>query len=137
MVHDLNWKSEYELGVEEFDAQHRYFLALIRKLDLLRKNENKESIVALLDEFLRYSRIHIAHEKAAMEEYSYPQRSDHYIEHAVLISQLLELKEMYKEGVKDSAKVLMFLFQWFNNHTTEADVEVIHFIRDARQKFLK
>ena len=83
------WKVEYDTGVTEIDLQHRFFLALIKRLNTelaictdLRYRER------LLDELAKYAVFHFTSEENLMIKFGYPDFDRHHRLHLDLIDEL-------------------------------------------------
>ena len=85
----LAWSPEFELGIEEIDLQHHYFLSLINRLHhALRSGDNHANQVALLKELNAYVKFHFISEENMMRFADYDQLLEHQRHHYELIDQL-------------------------------------------------
>ena len=66
---------ELTTGIEEIDAQHRYFLSLVKNAEFLSVFPDAESERTLVLEIARYSQCHFAYEETMMDVYGYPDKS--------------------------------------------------------------
>ena len=128
------WKSEFEVGIEDIDAQHRYFMALIRKVEtLVNDPARREREERLLLEIVRYARYHFACEEKLMELYEYPELEKHREEHLRLFAKLEAfLQEKGGEALR-VARVMAFLYSWFAGHTTLDDQEYAAYVKGVRR----
>ena len=56
----LDWNQKYELGIEDIDLQHHYFLNLIKKISNLIKHPNFRVFKSrLISELNAYARFHL------------------------------------------------------------------------------
>lgn len=125
MVEKLpGWKKDYDLGIEDIDLQHRYFLNLINRLaDELRMNTDPSRRAALISELNAYARFHFVSEENIMAKAHYPQLAEHRRHHLALISELNSKEALLKLEATDrrAEDVIDFLLDWFLRHTTGED----------------
>lgn len=120
----IHWKSEYDLGIEDIDFQHHYFLNLINRLsDELRMTTNPARRTALISELNAYARFHFISEENLMAKANYPELQAHRRHHLELISQLNSKEAMLQLEQTDqrAEDIVDFLVEWFVGHTTGED----------------
>lgn len=127
----LSWSSEFELGVEEIDLQHHYFLTLINRLyHALQSDGDRERQVALLKELNAYVKFHFISEENMMRFSHYDRFTEHQRHHYELIDQLnvreAGLNTRYDRD--EAEKVVEFLVHWFKEHTTGEDKQFSEFL---------
>jgi hemerythrin len=124
------WKSEYNFGIFEIDMQHLKLAGLINKLHESRGESQEEKVVSkILDELILYTQYHFEAEEASMEKYGYPGLAEHKMEHAALTAKVIEKKqEFIKIGIDMTMELLLFLKDWFLNHTQGSDRKYIPYI---------
>lgn len=118
------WKNNYDLGIEDIDLQHRFFLNLINRLaDELRMTTDSSRRAALIAELNAYARFHFVSEENMMAKANYPQLGEHRRHHLDLISELNSKEAMLQLDATDqrAADVIDFLVDWFLRHTTGED----------------
>ncbi len=128
----LTWSADYELGVEEIDLQHRYFLSLINRLHHeLQNSGNHEHQVALFSELNAYAKFHFISEENMMLFAGYDQLAEHQRHHYELIDQL-NAKESglnVRYDAEEAKAVVDFLVHWFKAHTTAEDRQFAEFLQ--------
>ena len=120
----ISWKSDYDLGIEDIDFQHHYFLNLINRLsDELKMTTDSRRRSALIAELNAYARFHFLSEENMMAKAGYPDLQKHRRHHLDLISQLNSREAMLKQEKSDQRveDVVDFLVDWFINHTIGED----------------
>ena len=120
----INWKSEYDLGIEDIDYQHHYFLNLINRLsDELKMATSPSRRSALISELNAYARFHFISEENMMEKANYPELQTHRRHHLELISELNSKEAMLQLEKNDqrAEDIVDFLVEWFVGHTTGED----------------
>ena len=116
----MTWKKDYDLGIEDIDLQHRYFLNLINRLaDELRMTTDASRRAALIAELNAYARFHFVSEENMMAKATYPLLEEHRRHHLALISELNSKEAMLQLEANDrrAEEVVDFLLE----HTTGED----------------
>ena len=133
----FEWKPEYELGIEDIDFQHHYFLNLINRLsEELRVTTAPERQAALIAELNAYARFHFISEENLMARSGYTELELHRQHHLDLISQLNSREALLKLENTDtrSDQVIDFLVNWFLEHTTGKDKLFADFYHGKRDR---
>lgn len=120
----IEWKSEYEVGIEDMDFQHHFFLNLINRLSgELRASDTLEYQNALISELNAYARFHFISEENIMFRVGYPGYKQHKNLHLELIDQLSSRANMLAiDNSKHETDLLIhFLVDWFFSHTNTFD----------------
>lgn len=120
----LEWKTDYDLGIEDIDFQHHYFLNLINRLTAeLKSTTARERQAALIAELNAYARFHFISEENMMAKAGYPELEAHRQKHLDLIGQLNSreaLLQLENSSLR-AEQVIDFLREWFLSHTTGED----------------
>lgn len=127
----IEWNSSYELGIEDIDFQHRYFLNLINRLAFeLSQTENSEYRCALIAELNAYARFHFISEENIMQREGYPQLPEHKGHHLKLIDDLSHRQAALtvRQTETEAEAILDFLAEWFLNHTVIEDRQFANFV---------
>lgn len=120
----IEWKHDYELGIEHVDFQHHFFLNLINRLfDELEITNDSRYRNALLNELCAYAKFHFISEENMMYRTGYPDLEQHRNLHRELIDKLSneELYLFLHRSSKSIEQIIDFLLGWFFNHTLNAD----------------
>jgi hemerythrin len=131
----LAWTPEFDLGNEEIDLQHHYFLNLINRLHhALRSGGNHENQVALLKELNAYVKFHFISEENMMRFANYDRLFEHQRHHYELIDQLnaRESGLTVRYNSEEADEVVAFLVNWFKDHTTGEDKQFAEFLHRQR-----
>jgi hemerythrin-like metal-binding protein len=123
-MNTFDWGDRYELGVEDIDLQHHYFLNLLNHIvEAIEQKKDKIYIKALVNELDAYAKFHFTSEERMMVHSDYPEYETHKQHHLNLI-QVLGI-EQYKliNATEDNeaSNIINFFFDWFNNHTQVED----------------
>jgi hemerythrin len=72
-MRQIEWIDDFSTGVEEIDRQHKDFVKLINRLNIVQEHGNKKAIaVRLLNELGKYVEYHFASEENIMFLTRYP-----------------------------------------------------------------
>lgn len=72
-MHQIIWKDEYETGVEEIDRQHKEFVKLINRLNIMHDAGNHSGYaLRLMNEVGKYADYHFTSEENLMDLTKYP-----------------------------------------------------------------
>ena len=124
VIINVKWDKKYEIGVEDIDLQHHYFLNLINTLiEAINKNESQMYREALVSELDAYAKFHFKSEERMMLHSNYPQYETHKNHHFALIQQLgvAQYRLTNPSQPEDAQMIIEFLTSWFIEHTTKED----------------
>jgi hemerythrin len=125
----LEWKSDYETGVPELDAQHRVLFDNINRIGkLLDKPEIVRSEAACMLEALeRYAAQHFSGEEACMARFRCPAHARNKKEHEMFLH-ILKIARGEFESASVPKRVLERLHEnmvwWINDHILKVDVKL-------------
>jgi hemerythrin len=128
------WRTDYTVGLDDIDAQHRYFFELMKAMDRTKRTHDDRCMRALLDELARYGRYHFGCEERLMECYAYPDASRHIGEHRKIEE---KLAQFLATDPIDLAKLRMTLYQWFVGHTTLEDKQLAAHVQNVRTQAMR
>lgn len=122
----IEWKPEYDLGIEEIDEQHQYLVALIGKLyDLIAydsANYNAK-VKPILEELVDYTEYHFKREESEyFRKYNYSNSNIHVMQHDNFIHEVQhKIKGVEKSTVEDGKGLYNYLMSWLLSHIAKAD----------------
>lgn len=120
----LEWKENYNTGIEEVDFQHKYFLRLIKRFAQLTEGEpDDEYVKRLLLEIVLYAEFHFCSEENMMIRADYPSVKQHQKLHNELVQQLNDEISSFKNDKESIIHLIAFLANWFMHHTVEEDIK--------------
>jgi hemerythrin len=130
------WTTEYELGLEEIDNQHR---AIVDKINALSaghgKAGNESAALLLLEELSNYVRHHFKTEEALMAHAGCDRDFEvrHRGEHAYYRGVLRDFTNDYIDGRgRITTSFLEYLVHWLLHHIVSTDREMIVHLSAAR-----
>jgi hemerythrin len=120
------WRSEFSVGVEEIDNQHKELLNLVND-SINHSTGNTEAERSFFDRIIRiginYLQNHFSTEEQIMIKTGYQGYDAHKIEHDAMIKNLTEIIDNI-EAKKTTLNLLqfsLFLRDWFLNHIPSFD----------------
>lgn len=129
----IEWKHDYELGIEDVDFQHHCFLNLINRLfDELETTKDANYRNALLNELSAYAKFHFISEENMMYQAGYPGLEEHQKLHCELIERLFN-KESYlwiEQSLHNTRVLMNFLLDWFFHHTLNEDKLFANYLKN-------
>ena len=118
---ELYWVSEFEIGNEYVDLQHRYFLDLITRIGKNLKETNDDDYIRrLIVELHKYADFHFASEENIAISCGLPGVKNHHQLHLELLEDLNQCCLFYTSRNKcfcwaESNNIFVFEY-WCNNH---------------------
>jgi hemerythrin len=128
----IEWQSKYEVGIEDIDFQHHFFLNLINRLaGELTKSDDLEYKSDLISELNAYARFHFISEENMMSRVGFPGYINHKNLHLELIDQLSSRANMFaiENSNAESVHIIDFLVDWFFFHTNTIDREFAAYLK--------
>jgi hemerythrin len=128
----LPWKEEYQINVRVIDAQHRRLAALVGEVhDHVAAGRPAETVGEVLDELVRFTRLHFATEEELMLKYGFPHYAEHRAEHKGLLHQLETLRAAQRGstpvGFGDEGDIGG---DWVLQHLLDLDAELGVFLNE-------
>jgi hemerythrin len=129
-MHQIIWKDEYLTGVEEIDRQHKEFVKLINRLNIINEYRDNAYYYALrlMNEVGKYADYHFTSEENLMDLTKYPHLETQEKAHKDLLVSYRQWMESYKNKKADIEDVIKFLEAWFTGHTTNSDKKFGEFL---------
>jgi len=122
---DIAWDHSYEIGQPEIDAQHRFLIQLIRRLDyVLHHPVQNVDLVLLLREVKKYADFHFASEESYMHAIGYPARAEHGEIHSHMLSELSVRILKARQSWRNAEPLLEFLATWLRTHIAGEDKKI-------------
>ena len=108
------WLSEYSVGVDSIDNQHKKLVELLNTLaDRMSEGKGNDVLKVIFDELVKYTVYHFDEEEKYFDRIDYPQADEHRKEHKELIEQASNLQADFESGkIGISIEVMRFLKKW-------------------------
>ena len=130
----VKWKDSYYVGVEEIDYDHKQLVGMINQVVTASQDHLADNIVPeILDKLIDYTKYHLEREEKLMEQYDYPVKEQHAIQHAKFIGKINRFYSKYSEerNMKNQ-EVFDFLRCWLLKHISSTDKDLGAFIQAKR-----
>lgn len=120
----MDWKDEYSVGDEQFDADHKRIFDMINELESASDSERRPEFIELIFETLMdYTDDHFAREEQFMRDTGFAGVVEHHAKHAEMDEKLHGLFIRFRDGDRAVADdVVEFLRQWWYVHILQEDM---------------
>jgi len=118
----IHWNPIYSVHVDRLDNQHRKIFDIANHLiDVF--ESGSDDFLSVINELVDYVTVHFHDEQVVMMNAKFPGLSIQTREHDQFIEKVEGFLKDYDEGNKDLGfKMVVFLRDWINNHTTKMDM---------------
>lgn len=134
-MHIIAWSSEFALGIDEIDEQHKALVGMINALDASTHGDfSSDTVRRLLGELNDYVRDHFAFEERLMAGGGCSQDlvTRHLGEHAYFRSVLKDLTTDFESGRRNVTVTLIeYLVHWLLHHIVVVDRAMAHQLNAA------
>lgn len=133
----LEWKDEFQTGIEQIDAPHKLLFDKINGFISASAAGDGTAVRDMLAYLASHYAESLRQEEDLMRRYGYPFLDSHAQEHQCLIVNLTALKEAADSGDNDllhlSFRTQLLLFDWFSGHIAKSDRHAGRHLLWARQ----
>ena len=132
----FDWSKEYQVDVEQIDAEHHHLFDLINEYYIGHaRRDSDRDIARLLSQLVAYAEEHFEHEERLMSDIGYPPLEEHKAQHTGLITAIFEIKErLSTKSATADAEILAFVKSWLTRHILEEDIHIGDFIRKKNKQ---
>lgn len=129
----VTWRSEYNLGVEEIDNQHRSLVDLVNQVwESIVFQAEWSKVLELVLRLEQYTVAHFAAEEAYMQAIAYPDLEAHKKIHQQFIARIDAEKQAALKNGRLTLGLVEFLRQWLLDHILGHDKEATEFAKKAQ-----
>jgi len=129
----MNWRPDFNLGIDVVDKQHKKIIELINQLnEAYINNESQKKLSMVLDEMDQYADYHFRKEEELFSNCSYPFYEEHIHYHENFRKKVSQFKIQSSGGYQVTQKVLDYLKSWFTNHILDVDREYVDIIKSEK-----
>ncbi len=125
----VEWKQEYEIGINVIDTQHKRIVDYINQLVDFDGHAGHDEMAELINALIDYTYSHFAFEEALMEEAGYEFLSVHKRTHEAFSERVGDLHQRFKQGNDVSAEIGTLLQTWLINHILDDDQSYVPLVR--------
>lgn len=114
----LQWRSQYSVGIEAVDHEHRELIDLINRLhDAASAHKSKDEVIAFFGDLFRGISAHFALEERFMRERNYDRLDAHKDNHEQLLDDLRDIMDSFEQNeALDDLLLAQTLDAWFSRH---------------------
>jgi methyl-accepting chemotaxis protein len=129
----LEWSESLEVGEASIDTQHKRLVELFNDLQIaMHDADSSDKIAVVLEELLKYTQFHFAHEAELMAKSGYPEERDHKAKHDSLIAKALDYRSQFQAGALIGTELTTFLRDWLINHILKTDKKLAAFLKTRK-----
>jgi len=127
----FEWRSEYSLGHNAIDAQHKRLFELANDLHTaMTQGKGKGTLSETLDKLVAYTKTHFDNEESLMLAHHYPDYPAHKSAHDALTERVIQFQKEFEAGrVGITVELLQFLRDWLRTHIGETDRKVATYLK--------
>ena len=125
------WEKSHSVGEEEIDEQHRDFVKLINRLQIMHdRGTPRDLTLRILLEVVKYTEYHFTSEENLMIIAKCPLLERQQKEHRALLEALNEKYKAFEAGDETIKPIIDFLVGWFLSHSSDLDRRAGQFISE-------
>jgi hemerythrin-like metal-binding protein len=119
----IEWNTEFELGHEKIDEQHKRLVGLINDLNAaMAARLGQEKLEGILTKLADYTSFHFRTEEELFDQIHYPDAAGHRRAHKEFVDQINDFQMAFDAGqLMLSVKVVNFLKEWLVAHIQGID----------------
>lgn len=133
----FEWTSEWSVGVETIDAQHRELFAVINTLLRETGSSAPPDLANVLDFLEEYVNSHFGLEELYMRRHSYAGFPTHKSEHVAFIDKFYDLRDEYDDNGATpelADKIGRYMGDWLVSHIGKIDKALGMFLQEKGKK---
>lgn len=117
----VKWTPKNSVLVSKMDDEHKNLFEITNKIGniVLNANDDKDSLIFIVEELLNYTKNHFKHEEDFLREMEYNKKELQFQEgqHRIFINKIKEFKDSIEiHNKKPSIEMIEFLRDWLLNH---------------------
>lgn len=123
----VEWKDEYNVGVEIIDQQHQSFFGMLNDLStVIAKQKEKEKLMEIYGRVLDYANFHFQTEEKYFKEFDYKNTDKHIATHNAYREKIKSLKDnLENDTIVASFDLINYMEDWMINHILNEDRKYI------------
>jgi hemerythrin len=128
----MEWRKEYEIGVERIDEQHRELFRRVGRLVEAFRAGKRAEVGATLAFLRTYVVEHFSAEQAEMVAAGYPEAAAHASAHARFVGDLVTLESRHDHDPSSpwlATSLTIDLARWLRDHILGMDQKLGEFLR--------
>lgn len=133
----MNWRSEYNTGIEVIDDQHKRILDYINEIEDVRSTHDQARIKEVLDNIVDYTQSHFTFEESLQEEAEYKYRVPHKRVHDLFIKKIENYRDRFLMGQAIEEELHQILTKWLINHIQHDDADYVGAVKENMQNIIR
>ncbi|WP_343598167.1 bacteriohemerythrin [Acinetobacter sp.] len=133
----MNWRSEYNTGIEVIDDQHKRILDYINEIEDVRSTHDQVKIKEVLDNIIDYTQSHFTFEESLQEEAEYKYRVPHKRVHDLFIKKIENYRDRFLMGQAIEEELHQILTKWLINHIQHDDADYVGAVKENMQNIIR
>lgn len=134
----IKWSKTFACGIEVIDRQHKELIDLVNNLFMHvsgNKKMEKDYFNQVIQELVKYVKIHFATEEKILNATKYPGYIEHKKAHGRFILNVLEIVNDYQDGKRYTLSIIaQFLKDWVLSHIAIMDKEYFEYLHKIATK---
>lgn len=136
----MKWKSNYVIGVDIIDEQHKHLFDLTEEaeslLELPDRIDKYDEIVAIVQELKDYVVYHFKEEEKLLLQMKYNKYFTHRIYHQDFVSAMekLDIYEIDNNQKEELLRITNIVEKWLINHVLDADVKWARYYKEYHKE---
>lgn len=137
---DFSWKSDYELGIKEFDEQHKELLKIAKEIYVILcaseegdgSHDYYDDIMHVLERLYDYTEYHFSSEEEEFKRVDYVDAQEHILEHEYFKQQLNKIikRDIDANQYENMNDILEFLTKWLIHHILKTDMAYVDALKN-------
>ena len=133
----MNWRSEYNTGIDVIDDQHKRILDYINLIEDVRFTHDRNKIKEVLDNIIDYTQSHFTFEESLQDEAGYKYRVPHKRVHDLFIKKIESYRDRFEMGHSIEAELHEVLSKWLINHIQHDDADYVGAVKENMMGIIK
>lgn len=131
-VLDLTWNTDYLLGIEVIDEQHRRLFAYFEDIDQAIEQGDSTKVIAVVHGLVEYAISHNSFEESLMAAANYPRLAQHREVHETFKSRANKFVKRLHNNVdpfKVAEQVRVYIGLWLISHVKHDDKDYAPYVK--------
>ncbi len=126
------WDASFSVKVSEIDRQHQKLMEMTNELnDAIQEKKDEDLLGKIVSGLISYTETHFKTEEQYFEQFAYPDKDEHAMEHTSFIKKISDTIDELDSGKQTlSCEVLTFLTEWLGTHIKGTDKKYSSFFNE-------
>lgn len=133
----MNWRSEYNTGIDVIDDQHKRILDYINQIEDVRFTRDRNQIKEVLDNIIDYTQSHFTFEESLQDEAGYKYRVPHKRVHDLFIKKIEDYRDRFVMGQAIEDELHQILTKWLINHIQHDDADYVSAVKENMKGIIR